>query len=174
MQFFYLCLDNYYAKIAVKQMVCWLPRKLNFNFSPFLIFSKCHLALWHLDKSSPAKSVNVIFDDMFPFLTILLPVTAAGSTKMQLLPVFRDVIVIIIVAIIIVIITIFLVWHTSKKSFVTGKLICEWNFCRSSFLLKWQESSQIYARNISGKRVILLRLLLSYLSHHYWGRLEFS
>lgn len=41
---------------------------------------------------------------MFPFLTILLPVTAAGSTKMQLLPVFRDVIVIIIVAIIIVVV----------------------------------------------------------------------
>lgn len=50
---------------------------------------------------------------MFPPLTILLAIPAAGSTKMQLLTVFRVAIIIIII---------FLVWHTQQKKFCNRKV----------------------------------------------------
>lgn len=107
-------------------MVCWLPRKLNnFNFSPYLTFSKCHFTLWHLDKSSPAKAVNVIFDDMFPLLSCFLQqlLEALKCIFFQSLGYFYY----------------YYCYccycyychfpnmtHTAKENFATSKLICEW------------------------------------------------
>lgn len=61
---------------------------------------------------------------MFPFLTILLAIPAAGSTKMQLTTVFR-------------VIIIFLVWHTQQKKFCNRQVNLQLEF------LSWLISSKI-------------------------------